>query len=113
MFNSNMIGHLAVFAKHDNCSQEYLFAVPAYLEVRKGDVLLVETMYGDEIATATTEMFEGKEIDEVAKRFGAYLPLKRVKAVAGEKIKEYLKLQLYNEIKQKVGKAFLEVKENV
>lgn len=113
MFNSNMEGHLVVFAKHDNCSQEYLFAVPWYLEVRKGDVLLVETMHGDAIATATTEMFEGRDIDEVAKRFGAYLPLKRVKAVAGEKIKEYLRLQLYNEMKQKVGRAFLEVRENV
>lgn len=113
MFNTNKEGYLLVFAKHDNCSQEFLFAVPHYLEVRKGDVLLVETMRGDAIATATTEMFEGRDIDEVAKRFGAYLPLKRVKEVAGKVIKEHLRLQLYNELKQKVGKAFLEVRENV
>lgn len=113
MFNSNKDGHLVVFAKHDSCSQEFLFAVPWYLEVRKGDVLLVETMRGDAIATATTEMFEGRDIDEVAKRFGAYLPLKRVKAVAGKEIKEYIKLQFYNEMKQKVGRAFLEARENV
>jgi len=113
MFNQNIEGHLVVFAKHDSSSQEFLFAVPWYLEVRKGDVLLVETMRGDAIATATTEMFEGRDIDEVAKRFGAYLPLKRVKAVAGEKIKEYLRSQLYDELRQKVGAAFREVRNNV
>ena len=113
MFNSNIEAHLVVFAKHDGCSQEFLFAVPWYLEVRKGDILLVETMRGNTIATATTEMFEGRDIDEVAKRFGAYLPLKKVKAVAGKEIQEYLKLQLYNELKQKVGGAFLEVRNNV
>ena len=113
MFNSNNDGHLVVFAKHDNCSQEYLFAVPWYLEVCKGDVLLVETIHGDAIATATTEMFEGRDIDEVAKRFGAYLPLKRVKTVANKKLCEYLKLQLYDELKKKVGAAFLEVRTNV
>ena len=113
MFNSNTEGHLVVFAKHDNCSKEFLFAVPWYLEVRKGDVLLVETIHGNSIATATSEMFEGRDIDEVAKRYGAYLPLKRVKAVAGKEIKEYLKLQLYNEMREKVGKAFWEVRKNV
>ena len=113
MINTNVEGHLVVFAKHDNCSQEFLFAVPWYLEVRKGDVLLVETKRGDAIATATTEMFEGRDIDEVAKRFGAYLPLKRVKAVAGKEIRQYLKLKLYEELRSKLGSAFLEVRLNV
>ena len=113
MFNSNTEGHQVVFAKHDNCSKEFLFAVPWYLDVRKGDILLVETMHGDAIATATTEMFEGRDINEVAKRFGAYLPLKKVKAVAGKEIKKYLKLQLYEELRSKLGIAFLEVKSNV
>ena len=113
MLNSNNEAHLVVFAKHDSSSKEFLFAVPWYLEVRKGDVLLVETMHGDAIATATTEMFEGRDIDEVAKRFGAYTPLKRVKAVAGEKMKKYIKLQLYEEMRSKLGSAFLEVRLNV
>ena len=102
-----------VFAKHDNCSQEFLFSVPWYLEVRKGDVLLVDTIHGEAVATATSELFEGRDIDEVAVRFGAYLPLKRVKAVAGKKIREYIRVQIYDEIKHKVGKAFLEVRVNV
>lgn len=83
--------HLLVFAKHDCCNKEFLFAVPFDMEVRKGDVLLVETMHGLTVATATSEMFEGRNIDEVALKFGAYLPLKEVKQVAGRQIQEYLR----------------------
>lgn len=83
--------HLLVFAKHDGCNKEFLFAVPFDMEVRKGDVLLVDTMHGRTVATATSEMFEGKNIDEVATKFGAYLPLKEVKQVAGRQIQEYLR----------------------
>lgn len=80
----------AVFAKHDNCDKEFIFAVPYNLEVNKGDILLVNTMYGEDIATATSEMFEGKDINEVAVRFGAYLPLKEVKQVAGKRLRDYI-----------------------
>jgi hypothetical protein len=83
--------HLLVFAKHDGCIEEFLFAVPYDIEVRKGDVILVDTMRGPAVATATTEMFEGMDIDEVAQKFGAYLPLKEVKQVAGRQIQEYLR----------------------
>ena len=85
--------HLLVFAKHDGCNKEFLFAVPFDMEVRKGDVLLVDTMHGLTVATATSEMFEGRNIDEVATKFGAYLPLKEVKQVAGKEIQEYLSRQ--------------------
>lgn len=80
----------AVFAKHDNCDKEFIFAVPYNLEVHKGDILLVNTMYGEDIATATSEMFEGKDINEVAVRFGAYLPLKEVKQVVGKRLRDYI-----------------------
>jgi hypothetical protein len=113
MFNSNTEGHLVVFAQHDNCSKEFLFAVPWYLEVHKGDVLLVETMYGDAIATATSEMFEGKDIDEVATKFGAYLPLKKVKEVAGIKIRANLRQKLFEELKTKLLRTVLEVVSHV
>lgn len=83
--------HLLVFAKHDCCNKEFLFAVPFDMEVQKGDVLLVDTMHGLTVATATSEMFEGRNIDEVALKFGAYLPLKEVKQVAGRQIQEYLR----------------------
>lgn len=90
--------HLLVFAKHDGCNKEYLFAVPWYLEVRKGDILLVSTSKGLTIATATSEMFEGQNIDEIAVRFGAYLPLKEVKQVAGKMLQAYISRKERNEI---------------
>ena len=90
--------HLLVFAKHDGCSKEFLFAVPYYLEVRKGDILLVNTKQGLTVATATTEMFEGRNIDEVAQRFGAYLPLKEVKQVCGQALQTYIENKVRNEI---------------
>jgi hypothetical protein len=90
--------HLLVFAKHDGCNKEFLFAVPFDMEVRKGDVLLVDTMHGLTVATATSEMFEGMDIDEVAQKFGAYLPLKEVKQVAGKQIQEYLRKKALRDI---------------
>lgn len=90
--------HLLVFAKHDCCNKEFLFAVPFDMEVRKGDVLLVDTMHGLTVATATTEVFEGINIDEVAEKFGAYLPLKEVKQVAGRQIQEYLRNKAVSDI---------------
>lgn len=90
--------HLLVFAKHDCCNKEFLFAVPFDMEVRKGDVLLVDTMHGLTVATATSEMFEGRNIDEVALKFGAYLPLKEVKQVAGRQIQEYLRRKTLSNI---------------
>ena len=89
--------HLLVFAKHDSCDKEFLFAVPYYLEVRKGDVLLVNTVKGLTVATATTEMFEGRNIDEVAQRFGAYLPLKEVKQVCGKTLQTFIENKVKNE----------------
>ena len=106
-------GHLVVFAKHDSCSQEFLFAVPWYMEVRKGDVLLVDTMHGKVIATATTEMFEGRDIDEVATKCGAYLPLKEVKAVAGQELQSYIKNKIFAEYRKSLNKAVKEVENNI
>ena len=94
--------HLLVFAKHDGCSKEFLFAVPYYLEVRKGDILLVNTVKGLTVATATTEMFEGRNVDEVALRYGAYLPLKEVKQVCGKVLQTFIENKVRNEIIQNI-----------
>lgn len=79
-----------VFAKHDNCDKEFIFAVPCNFEIHKGDILLVNTMYGEDIAKATSEIIEGQDLDEVAMRFGAYLPLKEVKQVVGKRLQDYI-----------------------
>lgn len=100
-----MIGktpHLLVFAKHDCCEKEYLFAVPYYLDVKKGDILLVDTSKGITVATATSEVFEGQNIDEIALRFGAYLPLKEVKQVAGKMLQTYIQRKERSEIITKI-----------
>lgn len=82
--------HIAVFAKHENLSKEYLFAVPNDLyNINKGDILLVDTKKGEEIAIATSTIIEGENLDEIALKFGAYLPLKKVKAVLNQRLKEY------------------------
>lgn len=85
------ITHIAVFAKHENSSKEYLFAVPNDLyNINKGDILLVDTKKGEEIAIATSTIIEGENLDEIALKFGAYLPLKKVKAVLNQRLKEYV-----------------------
>lgn len=83
--------HIAVFVKHENSTKEYLFAVPDDLyNIKKGDILLVDTIKGEEIAIATSTIIEGENLDEIALKFGAYLPLKKVKAVLNQRLKEYV-----------------------
>lgn len=86
----NKIVHMAVFAKHPDCDKEFIFAVPCYLDVKKDDLLLVDTMYGPKIAFATSDIFEGKNLNEIAGKYGAYLPLKEVKQVASKEICMYI-----------------------
>ena len=83
--------HIVVFAKHEKSTKEYLFAVPNDLyNIKKGDILLVDTIKGEEIAIATSTINEGENLDEIALKFGAYLPLKKVKAVLNQRLKEYV-----------------------
>ena len=79
-----------VFARHDGCEKEFLFEVPQRMVVKSGDILLVETMHGKQIAQATVDMSTGDYPDDILLRLGAYLPLKRVLAVAGREIQEYI-----------------------
>ena len=103
MENKGQTPHLLIFAKHEGCSKEFLFAVPYYLEVRKGDILEVDTKKGRAIAIATTEMFEGMNIDEVATKFGASLPLREVKQVAGKLLQNYMIRKVKSDIMQKIN----------
>lgn len=89
-----------IFAKHPGCDKEYLFKVPDELHVpRKGDVLLVRTIRGYQIAVATSEFFESPNVEEIATHFpGAYLPLKSVVQVAGPELVAYIKKEVYREV---------------
>ena len=87
-----------VFAKHDECEKEFLFEVTERMEVKSGDILLVETMHGKQIARSTGDMSTGDYPDDILLRLGAYLPLKRVLAVAGRDIQEYIKTVVIRDI---------------
>lgn len=89
-----------IFAKHPGCDKEYLFKVPDELHTpHKGDVLLVRTIRGFQIAVASSEFFESPNADEVATHFpGAYLPLKTVVQVAGPELVAYIKKEVYREV---------------
>ena len=100
--------HMAVFAKHENSSKEYLFAVPNDLyNINKGDVLLVDTKNGEEIAIATSTIIEGENLDEIALKFGAYLPLKKVKAVLNQRLKEYVERNERKRILLQIKELFI------
>lgn len=87
-----------VFAEHDGDKKEYLFEVPEGMAVKNGDILLVDTIKGKQIARATGDMSTGDYTDDILLRFGAYLPLKRVLAVAGREIQEYIKTVVIRDI---------------
>lgn len=83
--------HMAIFAKHDDCPKEYIFAVPYELHnIKKGDLLIVDTIKGQQIVTATSEIIEGENLDEIAIKYGAYMPLKKVIAVQHPLLKNYI-----------------------
>ena len=77
-----------VFAKHEKQNREFLFEVPGGMDIKKGDILYVETMKGPCVAVATSGMMPGNE--ELITRFGAYMPLKKVITYANEEIQNYI-----------------------
>ena len=79
-----------VFAKHDMCQQEYIFKVPDGMNIKKGDILCVDTMRGAQIAVASSDMLEGDYTEHILSKLGAYLPLKTVLAYANKKIQNYI-----------------------
>lgn len=80
-----------IFAKHSG-SKEYVFSVPDNMahRIKKGDILLVDTMRGDSIAIATTGVISGAGAIDIAKRSGAYQPLKRVITYANEAMQNWI-----------------------
>lgn len=97
-----------VLAKHDNDPKEYVFAVPANMRIIKGDLLLVNTMRGKDIATATTDLIEGSGAEDVAIRFGAYRPIKTVEAVCGEALQNYIRKRTLKDIIKVIKEQSLE-----
>ncbi len=87
-----------IFAKHDALNKEYLFEVPEGMHPVKGDVLWVDTSKGETVATATSDMISGHGVEQIAEKFGAYFPLKKVLAYANKGIETYINNRAYEKV---------------
>lgn len=87
-----------IFAKHDGCDKEYIFEVPEGMHPVKGDMLWVNTSKGETVANATSDMISGHGVEQIADKFGAYFPLKKVLAYANRGIETYIKNIAYEKI---------------
>lgn len=93
----------AILARHDGGdAKEYLFEVPEGMEPHKGDLLLVDTIHGKALATATVEVFCGSDLTEVALRLGAYFPLRRVISFVDEQFRELIEKRERDRIVQQI-----------
>lgn len=104
-----------IFAKHDGCHDEYCFKVPDNLatHISKGDILLVNTRRGIDIATASTNIVSGDGAVDVAIKNGAYLPLKTVISFANAKMIDCITRKNYNEIISKIWSNMPRIDENL
>lgn len=89
-----------IFAKHDGCDKEFIFEVPAGMYPVANDILWVDTAYGETVAVATSDTIFGHRVEQIVERFGAYLPLKKVKAYANKGIQAYIENRTYSEIER-------------
>ena len=79
-----------VFAKHDGCDKEYVFEVPDSIKkIEIGDLLLVDTSRGKQVVTATSTAIQSNQAEQIASRFGAYFPLKKVLQHCSKEFAEY------------------------
>lgn len=91
-----------VYAKHEGQDKEYCFEVPEIMNIQKGDILLVDTMRGTAIATATSDAITGENVEQIATRCGAYLPLKKVITYANEELQKYIHKKVVSEVIKKI-----------
>ena len=77
-----MTGHIdLVLCKHLNSEGKYLFQAPAYSGLQKGDMIIVETKHGNELAVVEqkTLVEAGSELhDFLIEVTKATLPLRKV-----------------------------------
>ncbi len=101
-----------IYAKHPNCCKEFIFEVPKHLNPKKNDLLYVETMCGNTIATATTETIETDSGETIAQKQGAYLPLKKVITYANEYMIRCIKNGTIQEVEKRVIRFCNELMDN-
>ena len=92
-----------VFVKHEGACKEFVFSVPVSLmHVKKGDFVMVDTMYGRDFGTVTSQLVECSNIEEVAQKFGAYLPLKPILSVVDSDMVAYIERRCQERIMKKI-----------
>ena len=76
-----------VFIKHMGDAKYYLFEVPMSIELKKGNKVFCDTMYGRQLGECVTDSFYVDDISRacIVIGCGAYEPLKRVVGYAVEK----------------------------
>lgn len=96
-----------VFAHHIGNDTEYCFGVTDEQKewIEKDNLLLVNTIRGRQLAIATSDVISGKGAAYVARKFGAYFPLKTVIAFATQEMVDYLNGLCYNLYSAKVNEA--------
>ena len=89
-----------IYAKHDGCDKEFCWQVPDSMVqyIRKGDVLLVETYRGVDVAIATTGVISGDGTKDIAEKAGAYFPLRFVISFVDSHLKSYLTNMVRNDL---------------
>ena len=97
-----------IFARHEG-AKEYLFEVPENLNPCKNDLLFVDTMKGPVLATASSDTLLVEEIavEEIVKRVGAYLPLKKIITYANKDMRDYLMNEGARRISERVNEAIV------
>lgn len=89
-----------VMASHPNCKKIFMFEVPDWMSVHRGDILIVETMRGNEIAVCSSDPIY-IDINDV-ELFGAYLPLKKIIQCAGKQMQDYINSRCKDKIKSDI-----------
>lgn len=90
-----------VMARHYGSDWKYIFGVPKNMEVKRGDILLVNTTRGKQYAKAVTDIMEVTEEDVV--QFGAYLPVKYVLERTSKEMCNYIKERTIQEMARSIS----------
>ncbi len=104
-----------VSVKHPNGGQkEYWFEVPKEIasQVKKGRRVVCDTIRGRNVAVVTSDVISGENVEQMAVRLGAHLPLKKIMRVAGlmpmSKIKVPMELAITKPSPEKIAKRVSE-----
>lgn len=98
-----------ILVKHHTSDRVFCFKLsPLKAKLaKKGDLLLVDTRFGQKLATAVSNPMKiDDNLRGVVEAFGATFPLKPVLSVATKEMQEYIKNQEINNLEDKILSLF-------